>query len=106
MDADKIGAAIEPRRKASKLFDLLCGLLLLPNLMLFWLSYHYEKICPQAPDYDRGIIYPLDEHGTILYLTLAQDRKIFGLELYLFVSVPCFMALGIWKYGLRGERLR
>jgi hypothetical protein len=87
-------------RKASVLVRVLLGLLILPDITLLpWLSAHYQKICPTTPDEQAGIIYPLNQHGSIVYLTLAQHRKILAGDAYLAGSVLGFVVLGVWATG-------
>src|ERR1700722_657223 len=91
---------LTPRRRATTLFEVVVAVLMLPNLALPLLVDHYGKICPTNPDEQAGLIYPLRDHRTTLYLTLSQDREIVALEIYLAISVPFLFALAIWKYGL------
>jgi hypothetical protein len=95
---------LNPRRRPTTLVELVLALVMLPDLALPWLVDHYGKTCPTQPNPEQGIIYPLRDHRTVLYLTLAQDRKVEVLKIYMAVSVPCLFAFGIWKYGLRPRK--
>jgi hypothetical protein len=95
---------LNPRRRRWTLVELVLAVVMLPDLALPWLFDHYGKTCPSQPDPEHGIIYPLRDHRGVIYLTLAQDRNIEVLEIYLVVSVPCLFAFGIWKYGLRPRK--
>ena len=48
--------------------------------LFFWLTTNYQKRCPTTPNEQAGAIYPLDEHGRFVYLTLAQHRKVAAAE--------------------------
>jgi hypothetical protein len=85
------------RPRATPLVRVILGLLILPNVTLLpWLTSHYQKICPKKLDEERGVIYPLNEHGSIVYLTLEQHRKMLAGNAYLVGSVFCFFAVGMW----------
>jgi hypothetical protein len=92
-------------QKVPLLLRLFLGAMLLPDVVLLpWLINHYEKSCPTQPSEEKGITYPLNEHGSVVYLTLVQHRRVLALEIYLVGSVFCFVAVFIWKYGLRPKR--
>ena len=85
------------RPRATPLVRVILGLLILPNVTLLpWLTNHYQKNCPKKLDEERGVIYPLNEHGSIVYLTLEQHRKMLAGNAYLVGSVFCFFAVGMW----------
>jgi hypothetical protein len=85
------------RPRATLFVRVILGLLILPSVILYpWLTDHYQKICPKKPDEERGSIYPLNEHGSIVYLTLEQHRKILAGTACLVGSWVCFLAVGIW----------
>jgi hypothetical protein len=44
--------------------------------LFFWLTTHYQKTCPTKPDERTGTVYPLDEHGRVVYLTLSEHRTV------------------------------
>jgi hypothetical protein len=71
---------------------------------LFWLTTSYQKICPTAPDEQAGAIYPLDEHGRFVYLTLAQHRNVVAAEAYLIALAFCAACLGVVEMRRRWLR--
>lgn len=85
------------RSEASILVRVTLAVMLLPDVTLLpWLTYHYEKICPIDRDERVGAVYPLNEHGNVVYLTLGQHRQILAGQTYLIGSVLCSFAIGIW----------
>jgi len=54
---------------------VLITLLLSSLASLTWLTGSYQKICPPMPNEQVGAIYPLDERGRFVYLTVAQHRN-------------------------------
>jgi hypothetical protein len=63
--------------------------------VLFWLTQNYQKACPTAPDEQAGAVYPLDEHGRIVYLTLAEHQKLVVDERCLFALCLCVGAIEV-----------
>jgi hypothetical protein len=95
---------VTKRRKVSTLVTVILGAIILPPVILLpRLTYHYEKICPSEPDERAGAIYPLNEHGSIVYLTLDQHWKILAGQIYLIGSVFCFLAVGVWANRKRRD---
>jgi len=39
---------------------------------LIWLDYHYLAIRPDKPDPALGMVYELNNHGSIVFLTKAE----------------------------------
>jgi hypothetical protein len=86
------------RRRVPKLFRIILGIVFLPSLFVLpSLVRHYEKICPAEADAGSGFIYPLNEHGSIAYLTLPQYRKILAARAYLIGGGLSIVALGVWE---------
>ena len=86
------------RRKAPIFVRVILGALLLSSaLLLQGLTDHYEKTCPPGPDEQAGVNYSLDEHVSVVYLTLAQYRKILAVRTYFFGSALCVVILVIWE---------
>ena len=86
------------RRRVPKLFRIILGIVFLPSLFVLpSLVRHYEKICPAEADAGSGFIYPLNEHGSIAYLTLPQYRKILAARAYLIGGGLSVVALGVWE---------
>src|ERR1700722_9146184 len=84
-------------RKVPWLVRIILGAIVLPPVILLpRLTYRYEKICPDEPNEQAGTISPLNEHGSIVYLTLAQHRNIVAGEAYLIGSVLCFLPVAGW----------
>jgi hypothetical protein len=61
----------------------------------FWLTHHYQRLCPTQLDQDSGKIYPLNEHGRVVYLTLAEHHKIQAATLVFAVVWICGFAIGL-----------
>ena len=55
---------------------VLSAIAVLSGGILFWMNGHYFNTCPKAPDIASGHIFPLDNRGTFVYLTLAEHNKI------------------------------
>jgi hypothetical protein len=73
------------------------GVLVLSCMLpLLWVSHRYGKICPLQPGEQAGAVYPLNLHGTVVYLTLAQHHMMLAGQAYLIGSLTCFVALVIW----------
>jgi hypothetical protein len=85
------------KQTVSMLLPAFKGVLALTSVLpLWWLTYHYGKICPLEPDAQAGAVYRLNLHGTTVYLTLAQEHMMFAGQAYLIGSLLCFVALVIW----------
>jgi hypothetical protein len=54
---------------------VLFAMMATPMAILVSLNSHYLSVCPKVPDLQTGQIYPLDNHGTIVYLTEAENTK-------------------------------
>jgi hypothetical protein len=91
------------RRKAPKLFRIILVIVSLPSLFILpSLTSHYGKICPSEADAGSGFIYPLNKHGSIVYLTLPQYRRVLAARAYLIGSGLSVVALVVW--GSREQR--
>jgi len=76
---------------------LVLGLsILIPGPLLFWLTDHYAKTCPAEPDEQAGATYRLNDHGSVVYLTMSQRRNMLAGQAFLVVSILCFVALEVW----------
>jgi hypothetical protein len=49
----------------------------------FWFSYFDSS--PRQPDYSNGHVIPLNNHGSVHYLTSSQDQIITNMEITTFV---------------------
>jgi hypothetical protein len=49
----------------------------------FWFSYFDSS--PRQPDYASGHVIPLNNHGSVHYLTASQDQNITRMELAAFL---------------------
>ena len=66
---------LTPKRKASRWVIWILAVSGWSALGLnSWLFDHYEKKCPHEADEQDGFIYPLNKHGSIVYLNLAEYR--------------------------------
>jgi hypothetical protein len=54
-----------------------------------YLNYHYAYTRPEKPQPEIGRIYPLNVHGTIVYLTKHEDLQI----KWLFRSMMIFFVM-------------
>jgi hypothetical protein len=88
---------VTKRRKVLWLVNAtLAVMVLIPLILLSRLYDHYEKICPVRQDDAAGAIFPLNDHGSIVYLTLSQHQNIMAGEAYLFGSFVCCVAIAVW----------
>jgi hypothetical protein len=69
--------------------------------LLFWLTMRYQRMCPTTPDELTGAIYPLDEHGRFVYLTLAQHRNVAAAQTFLVAMLLCAGVVEIRNRWLR-----
>jgi hypothetical protein len=68
---------LAPRRKAPMFVHLiLAGLVLSSIGLTSYLFDHYQRTCPKEADEQDGFIYPLNSHGSIVYLSLAEHHRI------------------------------
>jgi len=56
----------------------------------------YHRTCPKEVDEQDGFIYPLNNHGSIVYLNLAEHRKMQAAWTYLVMSVVGVFIFGVW----------
>jgi hypothetical protein len=88
---------LTPKRKASRWVIWILAVSVWSALGLnSWLTDHYEKKCPQETDIQAGFIYPLNKHGSIVYLNLAEYRTMQAIWAYLGGSVLGGFAYAIW----------
>jgi hypothetical protein len=88
---------LNQKQKVSMLVPVFEGVLALSCVFpLGWLTYHYGKICPLEPDEHAGAVYALNLHGTVVYITSAQQHMMLAGQVYLIGSLLCFVALVIW----------
>jgi hypothetical protein len=88
---------LTPKRKVPKLTWFLIMTMGLSSVGLgSLLTDHYEKICSQEIDEQNGYIYPLNEHGSVVYLNLTEHRTMQAVWICLFGSVIGAFAFGIW----------
>jgi hypothetical protein len=79
------------RRKTTAAEKVLYGLMFLSLALLFWLDFHYYSTCPRGPDLQSGRIYPLDNRGTVVYLTKTENLNMHAAEGLFF---------GLWLFGV------
>jgi hypothetical protein len=76
-------------RSHTKFWDTLsrvfgfCALTVWLGHFYFWFSYFDSG--PINPDYASGHVVPLNNHGSVHYLTTSQDRNITWMELSAFL---------------------
>jgi hypothetical protein len=88
---------LKQRQKYPIVMHVILGLNMLFSVaFLFWLTDHYQKACPRILDEEHGIVYPLNKHGSIVYLDRAQHRKFVLTYSYLMVSGALFVVGGEW----------
>jgi hypothetical protein len=88
---------LAPRRKAPMFVHLIfAGLLLSSGVLTSCLFDHYQRTCPQEVDEQGGFIYPLSNHGSIVYLNVAEYRTMRASWAYLAGSVLAMFGFGIW----------
>jgi hypothetical protein len=51
----------------------------------FYFWYSYFDSSPRQPDYTNGHVIPLNNHGSVHYLTASQDQNITCMELAAFL---------------------
>jgi hypothetical protein len=68
-------------------------MLYLSAVPAFWLDMHYQHTCPTTPNEQSGAVYPLDDHGRVVYLTLAEHRKFEAALTYFIGMWLCGVAL-------------
>jgi len=57
-----------------KIFIILLLVTTITSLMLsVYLSLYYMQSMPRSPQPDIGLVFPLNIHGTIVYVTKQQD---------------------------------
>ena len=56
--------------------------------LVTWLTRTYQNTCPTEPNEQAGAVFPLDDHGRIVYLTLAEHKRVIAGE-------TCFITLWI-----------
>ena len=88
---------LAPRRKAPMFVHLIfAGLLLSSGVLTSCLFDHYQRTCPHEVDEQDGFIYPQNDHGSIVYLNLAEYRTMQASTAYLGGSVLAMFGFGIW----------
>jgi hypothetical protein len=85
-ESDGMSNSVFRRRTLSR--ELVIAALLI--WLAFFYSTHYcQNTRPTVSDEQSGRIYPLSEHGHIVYLTLGEQCGLFSL---VFVAVGCFVS--------------
>jgi len=69
--------------------------------LFFWVTTHYQKTCPTTPDEQTGAVYPLDEHGRFVYLTLPEHRTVVASETFYIAMWLCAGVVEIRHLWLR-----
>jgi hypothetical protein len=88
---------LAPRRKVPTLMLAIVFAIPLSSVGLAsLLTDHYEKICPQEIDEQDGFIYPLNQHGSVVYLNLTEYRTMQAVWTCGFGSVLGVFAFVIW----------
>lgn len=85
-----------------KVLKLISGVLALG----FWFSWffvwkYFDTHKPNIPEPNRGRIYPLDTHGSIVYLTQGEHYALYGLG----AAAAVFFVLAIVFYLIETKRL-
>jgi hypothetical protein len=93
-------------RKTTAVEKVLYGLMFLSLAFLFWLDSHYFSICPRVPDSRSGHIYPLDNRGTFVYLTEAENSKMLAAESLFFVTWLGAVGFYVVTRGLKKLKVR
>jgi|1186.fasta_scaffold221368_2 hypothetical protein len=79
---------MRPEKKVVKLITILCGIAALLSFG-YGLSFYYRGL-PSTPNPQIGRIYPLDNHGSVTYMTKHEkDQQ----EMAFVVFVAIFLAL-------------
>lgn len=89
------------RQIAGAVEKVVYGLMILSFGILFSLNSHYVSSCPSNPDVENGQIYPLDNHGKIVYLTEAEDKKMLVARDSLFVIWILGIGMHVITRGLK-----
>jgi hypothetical protein len=88
---------LTPKRQGPMLIRLIVAGILLSSIGLTsHLFDHYQRTCPKELDEQDGFIYPLNNHGSVVYLNLAEHRTMQAAWAYLGGSVLGIFAFGIW----------
>jgi hypothetical protein len=69
--------------------------------LFFWATTHYQETCPTTPDEQSGAVYPLDEHGRFVYLTLSEHRTVVAAQTFYIAMWLCAGAVEIRHGWLR-----
>ena len=94
------------QRKTKVVQGVLYGLMFLFLALLFWLNSHYFSTCPRVPDFQSGRIYPLDNRGTIVYLTKSENSKMLAAEGLFFGMWLSGLGFAVVNWGLRKLKAR
>jgi hypothetical protein len=82
------------RRKPAILAQYILTIALLPGVcVLPWLVNHYEKTRPKEAAEQSGNIYPLNDHGRVVYLTRAEQN-------WIWVARVLLAGPGLWVLAL------
>jgi len=88
---------LTPKRQVSISTRLIVGGILWSSLGLtFHLFDHYQRTCPKEINEQDGFIYPLNNHGSVVYLNLAEHRTMQAAWAGLGGSVLGHIDFGIW----------
>jgi hypothetical protein len=88
---------LAPRRKAPMFVNLIfAGLFISSPVLNLCLFEHYQHTCPHEMDEQDGFIYTQNDHGSIVYLNLAEYRTMQASWAYLCGSILATFGLRIW----------
>lgn len=93
-------------RETTAVEKVLYWLMFLSLAFLFWLNSHYFSTCPRVPDSQSGYIYPLDNRGTFVYLTEAQNSKMLAAKSLFFVTWLGAVGFHVVNWGLKKLKVR
>ncbi|HEX8817129.1 MAG TPA: hypothetical protein VF753_16650 [Terriglobales bacterium] len=79
----------------------MAALTILSLAILVWLSAHYFSICPRVPDLQTGHVFPLDNHGAIVYLTKSENFKMLAAKGLFLATWLAFVAFTAVSWGLK-----
>ncbi len=68
---------VSRRWKYTSLVGGIAWLILFSAAVALWM--HYDRTRPPVPDPSVGRVYPLNTHGSIVYLVRAERLRLYGL---------------------------
>jgi hypothetical protein len=89
------------RRRPTAVLNALFGLLILSLAFLIGLNHYYQITRSPVADSQAGRIYPLNDHGKIVYLTKTEDAWIFAAEALFFGTWLCAAGFGLGNWAVK-----